>query len=170
MSSVYRQVLILNATYEAINIVSARRAVHMVLRGKADVVQPSPYVIRTSRMNVPVPSVVKLRHYARVPRQTRAVSRKGILLRDGNTCQYCNHTFPAKTLTMDHVFPKSRGGEPTWENLVACCFECNNRKGDRTPQEAGMQLARRPRQVTLHMKHRMMVPQGDTSWDKYLFC
>jgi 5-methylcytosine-specific restriction endonuclease McrA len=104
-----------------------------------------------------------------VPRQNRSVSRKGIILRDGSACQYCGSVLAGKELTMDHVVPRSRGGFSTWENLVSCCFPCNNRKGNRTPPEAGMPLAKPPHQIGIHARHRLMV--GDAQvWDKYLFC
>lgn len=100
-----------------------------------------------------------------MPRQNRAVSRKGILLRDGNTCQYCHAKTAPKSLTLDHVIPRARAGESSWENLVACCFACNNRKGSGTPQEAGMALAKRPRPVTLHARHRLLAGE-DQAWEK----
>jgi len=131
--------------------------------------QGSAYTVRTSKIDLPIPSVVRLQHYKRIPRWNRSVSRKGILLRDGGACQYCRSKFPAKDLTMDHVIPRSRGGGSTWENLVACCFRCNNRKGNRTPPEAGMLLARPPRQIGIHARHRLMASDQAT-WDRYLFC
>jgi 5-methylcytosine-specific restriction endonuclease McrA len=167
--SLNRLVLVLNASYEPINIVPARRALALVLGGKALVEERSRFVIRTSRINVPVPSVIRLVSYRRIPRQNRSISRKGILLRDGSTCQYCGSKLPPKDLTLDHVVPRSRAGESTWENLVASCFPCNNRKGNRTPQEAGMALAKQPRQITIHAKHRLMIGD-DSAWDRYLFC
>ena len=91
--------------------------------------------------------VIRLLEYRRIPHQTRALSRKNILMRDRYTCQYCHRTLPSGELTLDHVIPRSRAGESAWENLVACCHPCNNRKGSRTPEEAGMKLARQPRPV-----------------------
>src|SRR5256712_11797390 len=82
-----------------------------------------------------------------MPDQTRSLSRKNILMRDRYTCQYCHRTLPSGELTLDHVAPRSRGGESAWENLVACCNPCNNRKGSRTPEEAGLDPARQPRPV-----------------------
>jgi 5-methylcytosine-specific restriction endonuclease McrA len=168
MSHLNRLCLVINASYEAINVTSARRALTLIFKGAAIVEEVSAFTIRTSKINVPVPAVIRLIKYRRVPRQNRAVSRKGILLRDGNACQYCSVQLPAGRLTLDHVIPRSRGGQSTWENLVACCFECNNMKGDRTPQEAGMALAKLPRQVTVHAKHRLLAGDAKT-WDKYLF-
>jgi hypothetical protein len=98
--------------------------------------------------------LAKLVRYRRVPRQNRSVSRKGIILRDGSACQYCGSVLAGKELTMDHVVPRSCGGFSTWENLASCCFPCNNRKGNRTPQESGMALAKQPHQIGIHAKHR----------------
>jgi len=91
------------------------------------------------------------------------------MLRDRNTCQYCHAALAPRSLTLDHVVPRSRCGASTWENLVACCFACNNRKGDRTPEEAGMPLIRKPMPVGLHAKHRLVAGEMD-GWEKYLFC
>ena len=125
MSSLNRLCLVINASYEAINVTSARRALTLVFKGAAVVEEVSAHTIHTSKINVPVPSVIRLMKYRRVPRQNRAVSRKGILLRDGSICQYCGVQLPAGRLTLDHVIPRSRQGLSTWENLVACCFGCN---------------------------------------------
>ena len=141
--ALHAPVLVLNASYEPINVCAARLAIR-------------------------VPSVIRLLEYRRIPHQTRALSRKNILLRDRNTCQYCGEVLPSSELTLDHVVPRSRGGASTWENLVACCFACNNKKGDRTPQEAGMVLARQPRQISIHAKHKLLAGDSHT-WDKYLF-
>jgi 5-methylcytosine-specific restriction endonuclease McrA len=166
--SLNRLCLVINASYEAINVTSARRALTLVFKGAAVVEEVSAYTIRTSKIKVPVPSVIRLMKYRRVPRQNRSVSRKGILLRDGSTCQYCSARLPAGQLTLDHVLPRSRHGQSTWENLVACCFGCNNRKGGRTPQEAGMVLAKQPRQISVHAKHRLLASDAEV-WNKYLF-
>jgi 5-methylcytosine-specific restriction endonuclease McrA len=167
--SLNRLVLVLNASYEPINICAARRALKLVFKGAAVVEEVTAFTVRTAKIHIPVPSVVRLLQYRRMPRQNRAVSRKGIILRDGGTCQYCREKLPVKNLTLDHVIPRARGGDSTWENLAACCFACNNRKGNRTPSEAGMALAKPPRQVTLHARHRLMA--GDEkAWERYLFC
>jgi 5-methylcytosine-specific restriction endonuclease McrA len=168
--SLQRLTLVLNASYEPINIVAARRAITLVMKGAALVEVPSTYMIRTARINIPVPSVVRLLVYRRMPRPNRAVSRKSIMLRDRQTCQYCHQPFMPKALTLDHVIPRSRGGASTWENLVACCYPCNNRKADRTPAEAGMPLLRRPAPIGIHAKHRLMIGKEDAAWDRYLFC
>ena len=161
------QVLVINACYQPVNIVSARRALTLLFKGAAVVEEISAYTVKTAQITIPIPSVLRLLNYRRMPRVTRAVSRRGILMRDGGRCLYCAAQLPAGKLTMDHVVPRSRGGGSTWENLVACCFRCNNVKGDRTPQEAGMALAKQPRQMSVHAKHRLLA--ADSAWDKYLF-
>lgn len=166
--SMNRLVLVLNASYEAITTCTARRAITMVMKGKALVEKTSGTVIRTSQITVPVPAVIRLREYRRVPRAKRSMSRKGIMLRDGNVCQYCKRRYQSGDLTLDHVMPKSRGGASTWENLATSCKPCNNRKGDKTPSEAGMELLRQPRSIGIHAKHRLMAGD-DKIWDEYLF-
>jgi 5-methylcytosine-specific restriction endonuclease McrA len=118
-----------------------------------------------------LPSVIRLLEYRRIPQQSRALSRKNILLRDRYTCQYCYRVLPSVELTLDHVQPRSRGGGSSWENLVACCHPCNNRKGSRTPEEAGMKLAKAPRPFSLHTSRHIMRMLGNTDarWRKYLF-
>jgi 5-methylcytosine-specific restriction endonuclease McrA len=168
MSSLNRLVLCINATCEPVNIVTARRAIVMVCKGVAVVEEVSEHLVRTGRIGIPVPNVIRLVRYRRVPRQNRSVSRKGILLRDGFACQYCQSKLPAGGLTLDHVVPRSRGGLNTWENLVACCSGCNNRKSNRTPREAGMALVRQPRQISIHAKHKLLRGE-ERAWDRYLF-
>jgi 5-methylcytosine-specific restriction endonuclease McrA len=166
--SLNRLVLVLNASYESINIVPARRAMTLIFKGAALVEEVSAYTVHTAKIDIPIPSVIRLIRYRKFPRQNRAVSRKGILLRDGSSCQYCGARLPSGSLTLDHVVPRSRRGLSTWENLVASCFPCNNRKQDRTPAEAGMTLLKQPRQISIHAKHRLLA--GDSKlWDKYLF-
>ncbi len=167
----HRPVLVLNASYEPINVCAARRALVLVLKGVASAEERTFDQVASARMCMSLPSVIRLLEYRRIPHQTRALSRKNILLRDRYTCQYCERTGPAGELTMDHVIPRSRGGASTWENLVACCIECNNRKGNRTPDEAGMKLTRQPRPFTMHTSRHIMrlLGKGDNQWRKYLF-
>jgi 5-methylcytosine-specific restriction endonuclease McrA len=169
MDVLSNSVLVLNASYEPINVVSAKRALVLICKGAAIVQEKSAQVLRTARMNLPLPAVIRLLSYRNIPRRTHAVSRKGIMLRDGYACQYCQRGSSSAKLTLDHVTPKSRGGKSTWENLVACCYPCNNRKGDRTPAEARMPLARQPKQFGVHARHKLL-SQGSELWGKYLFC
>src|SRR3954452_14878381 len=114
-------VLVLNASYEPINVCAARRAIVLVLKGVARAEEENGHFLHSTRFTIRVPSVIRLLEYRRIPHQTRALSRKNILLRDRNTCQYCGEILSASDLTLDHVMPRSRGGASTWENLVACC-------------------------------------------------
>ncbi len=164
-------VLVLNATFEPINVTAVRRAMVLLLKGVAQAEELSHTEIHSASKALKVPSVIRLLAYRHIPQQNRALSRKNILLRDRNTCQFCGHTFPASELTLDHVVPRSRGGRSSWENLVACCYQCNNNKGDRTPEEAGLELHRRPRPFTLHTSRQLMrlIGHKDEKWRKYLF-
>lgn len=164
-------VLVLNATFEPINVTAVRRAMVLLIKGVAQAEETNHAEIHSARRAIRVPSVIRLLAYRHIPQQTRALSRKNILLRDRNTCQFCVQVFPASELTLDHVVPRSRGGRSSWDNLVACCYQCNNRKGDRTPEEAGIQLARRPRPFTLYTSRQLMrlIGPRDEKWRKYLF-
>ena len=164
-------VLVLNASFEPINVCAARRALVLLLKGVAAAEEHTREYLHSPSRAVPLPSVIRLLEYRRIPHQTRALSRKNILVRDRYTCQYCSRTLPSAELTLDHVTPRSRGGESNWENLVACCHRCNNRKGDRMPEEAGIRLIRHPRPFTLHTSRHIMRMMGrsDEKWRKYLF-
>src|SRR5580704_19346696 len=164
-------VLVLNASYEPINVCAARRAIVLVLKGIAMTEEENGHFLHAARVAMRVPSVIRLLEYRRIPHQTRALSRKKILMRDRYTCQYCLRTFNSGELTLDHVVPRARAGESAWENLVACCNPCNNKKGSRTPEEAGMKLARQPRPFSLHTSRHLMrlLGKGDDQWRKYLF-
>ena len=133
--------LVLNATYEPLCVVSARRAVVLVLGDKADVLHATGDEMHSEHLSVPVPSVIRLRYFVKVPFARRAaLNRRAVFARDGSRCQYC--TAPAESI--DHVVPRSRGGEHTWENVVAACRPCNARKRDRLLSETTMVLRRHP--------------------------
>jgi 5-methylcytosine-specific restriction endonuclease McrA len=167
----HEPVLVLNATFEPINVTAVRRALVLMLKGVAQAEELHQKEVHAASRALQVPSVIRLLTYRHIPQQTRALSRKNILLRDRNICQFCGRHFPASELTLDHVMPRSRGGHSTWENLVACCYQCNNRKGDRTPEEAGLKLVQRPRPFTLHTSRQLMrlIGRHDAKWRKYLF-
>ena len=164
-------VLVLNATFEPINVTAVRRAMVLMIKGVAQAEEIHQSQVHSASRALPVPSVIRLLAYRHIPQQTRALSRKNILLRDRNTCQFCRRMLPASELTLDHVVPRSRGGRSSWENLVACCYKCNNSKGNRTPEEAGFALARRPRPFNLHTSRQLMrlIGNQDEKWRKYLF-
>lgn len=164
-------VLVLNASYEPINVTPVRRAVVLVFKGVATTEEEDGNFVHAPRLTMRVPSVIRLREFRRIPHQTRALSRKNILLRDRHTCQFCGRVLPASELTLDHVVPRSRGGRTEWDNLVACCHPCNNLKGDRLPEEAGLTLLRTPRPFTLHTSRQLirLMGKSDARWRKYLF-
>ena len=133
-------VLVLNASYEPLNITTWRRAVVMVLKGKAEGLEHDP--VRRIREDTLLPTVIRLRHFVRVPYKPLPLTRRNLFHRDGHRCQYCGAT--AEQLSVDHVVPRSRGGLDTWENVTTACLPCNVRKGNRTPREAAMPLLRPP--------------------------
>lgn len=166
-----RPVLVLNASYEPIHVCAVRRAIVLVVKGVAATEEEGLGELHSPSVSLAVPSVIRLLEYRRIPRQMRAISRKNILIRDQHTCQYCDRKFVQGDLTLDHVIPRSRGGANTWENLVACCLRCNNRKGDRLPHEASMRLLRKPVPFSLHTSRTLMRQMGQQqeNWRKYLF-
>ena len=144
----------------------------LVLKGVARTEEEQGAVLHAARMRIAMPSVIRLLEYRRIPHQTRALSRKNILLRDRNCCQYCNVVLTAGELTLDHVIPRSRGGLSTWENLVACCHNCNRRKGNQMLHElTEMKLQREPRPFSLHTSRHIMrmIGSADAAWRKYLY-
>ncbi|MGV9746068.1 HNH endonuclease [Rhodococcus zopfii] len=133
------RVLLLNATYEPLTALPARRAVVLMTCGKADTVHEDPLapVVRSADRSVQLPSVIRLRTFVRVPHHARVpMTRAALMHRDGNRCAYCG----ARAETIDHVVPRSRGGEHSWENCVACCAPCNHKKADRLLGELGWTL------------------------------
>ena len=162
-------VLVLNATYEPLNVVSTRRAVVLLLKDKAELLEATEQRIRSSSLSLPAPSVIRLVYYVRIPRPLRIpLSRHTIMLRDGFSCQYCGSTPHRSQLTIDHVIPKVRGGGSTWENLVCACKQCNQTKGARTPREAGMRLRTQPsepRYLAMVMYDQAKRPEA---WQRYM--
>jgi 5-methylcytosine-specific restriction endonuclease McrA len=137
----HTKALVLNATMEPLAVVAARRALVLVMAGKADVVSVNGHRFRSQALDLAGPSVIRLRRFVRVPyRRRAALSRRGVFIRDGHLCQYCGRSAE----NVDHVVPRSRGGGHEWENVVAACRRCNSRKKDRTPAEAAMTLRRAP--------------------------
>lgn len=160
-------VLVLNQDYSALTVCSVQRAVILIHLHKADLVEALPgQFMRSPSVSFPWPSIVRLRFYVRVPYRRIMLSRKNILRRDGFRCQYCGHR---ESLTVDHVLPKSRGGPDTWKNLVAACTSCNNKKGNRTPDEARMSLRRKPFRPSHIMFIRDYVGTVEEAWKPYLF-
>ncbi|HND19707.1 MAG TPA: HNH endonuclease [Acidobacteriota bacterium] len=165
------RVLVLNASFEPINICTVRRAVVLILKGVARVEEHTEQFLHSPSAVVKAPSVIRLLEYIHIPFERKSLSRRNVLLRDHNRCQYCGHIFPPIELTLDHVVPRSRGGASTWDNLVACCRKCNNRKGSRTPEEASMRLLKKPQSFNLHVNRQIIRYLGSTdeAWRKYLY-
>lgn len=164
------QVLVLNATYEPLSVVSVKRAVVLLLKEKAELIEAAQAKLRSKNFSLPRPLVIRLVYYVKIPRRiSLPVTRKTIFARDNYTCQYCNTLPPKQLLTVDHVLPRSRGGKTTWENVVTACQTCNGRKGNRTPVEAGMKLMsepRRPRYIAIAALANFEARQV---WTKYMW-
>jgi 5-methylcytosine-specific restriction endonuclease McrA len=138
-----RQVLVLNSTYEPMNVCSLHRAVVLLLKEKAEIVETGGGLVRSERSFLATPAIIRLVNYVRLPRADgKRVSRRAVLARDGFRCQYCGST---RHLTLDHIIPRSRGGASSWENVVTSCAPCNVRKGACLPAEVGMWPSRKPR-------------------------
>jgi 5-methylcytosine-specific restriction endonuclease McrA len=163
-------VLVLNKLYMAVHVISARRAFGLLFKEIAEVVtlddghyqsydfhswrevsearakfkDPDDDYVRTVHFEIQAPRVIRLLGYDRLPRQKVKFNRRNLFARDGNRCQYCGRKFPTSELSLDHVMPRSRGGQATWENIVCACLKCNVKKGGRTPREASMTLFREP--------------------------
>jgi 5-methylcytosine-specific restriction endonuclease McrA len=162
------RVLVLNATYEPINVCTVRRAAVLVLKAKAEVVERGNGKLRSERMALERPVVIRLITYVRVPRDVhrRKITRKAVLARDSWTCQYCGQRKPG--LTVDHVIPRSRGGTSAWDNIVASCAACNRRKGNRLPREAEMHPRRRPKPPGPTVFIQIASPRIPAVWEPYL--
>jgi len=169
-ASLNAHVLVLNKMWMAIRVIDARRAFSLVFRNLAEVIRvdDGSYTghdftdwaalseareafeehhydwVRTVRMTLAVPKVIRLLGYDRLPKQDVKLNRRNIFARDRNQCQYCGRKYSTAELSLDHIQPRSRGGMSSWENLVCCCIRCNTKKGGRTPTEAHMHLIREP--------------------------
>jgi len=163
-------VLVLNATYEPLNVVSVRRAVLLLLKEKAEIVEATEAWLRSEQLALPVPLVIRLVYYVRIPRRfSLPVSRRTVMARDHYTCQYCGIRLSKAQLTIDHVLPRSRGGETRWDNVVTACGPCNRRKGSRTPDEARMPARCRPRQPRYLAFTLLEGASAPKVWNKYMY-
>ncbi|MBX2987805.1 MAG: HNH endonuclease [Bdellovibrionaceae bacterium] len=138
--------LLLNSGYEPMRIVSWQKALVLWFQGKVEIVEAHPVFARSVSSSFPIPSVIRLKSYVRPrPRGAIRFCRENVYIRDDYTCQYCGEQFALKQLTLDHVVPASMKGRKTWTNVVTACRDCNQRKADRTPDEAAMPLLSTPR-------------------------
>ena len=160
-------VLVLNQNYEPLNVCKVRRAVLLLIRGKAEVIENGRGDIHSVTSVFDVPSVIRLVHFVRRPRRQRKLTKHQVFQRDRYICQYCGQE--SRDLTLDHVMPKRRGGEHHWENVVSACIPCNRKKAGRTPDEARMPLLSQPK---IPGNDGFYVPRHylsmNTEWRKYL--
>jgi len=160
-------VLVLNQNYEPLNICQVRRAVILILYGKAEVLENGRGSLHSVNSAFDIPSVIRISHLVKRPFRQRKLTKLEIFNRDQYTCQYCNRQIGE--LTLDHVIPKQRGGEQTWENLVSACIPCNRHKAGRTPSEAGMTLLRNPHPPSyngFHVPYHYLLHHSE--WQDYL--
>src|SRR5437870_2673840 len=162
-----QHVLVLNASYEPLNVCTVRRAHVLVYKGKAEVIEHLERPLRSATSSFTWPHVIRLVHYVRVPRAVqRKISRRALFARDGWRCVYCGSS--GGRLTLDHVVPRSRGGDSVWENVVTSCAPCNLKKGNRSLEEAGFVLRHPPRPPTPVLFIRLAAPNIPERWGPYL--
>jgi|TARA_B110000495_G_scaffold109842_1_gene95072 5-methylcytosine-specific restriction endonuclease McrA len=180
-----RPTLVLNRSWQPVNVATVARALVMVWSGAARVVDPVDYqlydwedwaradaddgqeFVRTVSRRIRVPEVITLADFNRLPSTTVAFSRRNLFKRDRMTCQYCGRRPRGDELTIDHVVPRSHGGESNWENCVLACVPCNQNKADRSPEKAGLKLLNRPKQPNwnpIYSQHTT----GYQSWAKFI--
>lgn len=168
----FPRVLVLNSSFEPIRIVSWQRAMILLLGEKVEVLENHDIEIHSPSRAFRLPSVLKMRRFVRLKRSANVLrfSRQHVFLRDGFECQYCSKPYPVKDLTLDHVVPVMRGGQKTWTNIVTSCGRCNQRKGSRTPQEAGFKNFRLPREPQAGFLPDLLFLKGSVppTWKPYL--
>lgn len=165
------RVLLLNATFEPLRIISWKKAITLLFLGKVEVIEEYDREIRSVSFTIKLPSVVKLIKYIKYRKKGVKFSRQNIYARDNYTCQYCGRRFDSHELTLDHVVPKWKGGQTRWENIVTCCIECNRKKGGRLPKEAGLKLIRKPHKPdhVYALKITFRLNSAPESWRDYLY-
>lgn len=155
----------LNATYEPIGVVSSRRAVVLALDKKVDVLANTGESIGSASLTLPIPSVIRLRYFVKVPyKRTAPLSRRAVFARDHGKCQYCGKSAES----IDHVVPRSKGGPHTWDNVVACCRRCNTYKGDRLLENCSLRLRTRPSTPTQYVWVKVAAGTVPAAWTPYL--
>ena len=161
------RVLVLNATFEPINVCTVRRAVVLLLKEKAELLERGVSELHSESSTVARPVVIRLVTYVKVPRDAhrRKITRRAVFARDSWTCQYCGSR---SNLTVDHVIPRSKGGSSSWENIVASCAPCNRRKADRLPRQAGMHPRHVPRTPRAEVFIHVASPTIPAAWLQYL--
>ena len=165
-AAVNSPVLVLNQDYAPLNICGVRRAVVLVLKEKAQLLENGRGELHAVGDSFPIPTVIRLVHMVKRPIFTRRLSRREVFWRDGFTCQYCGRQ--RGELTLDHVVPRFRGGKHAWDNVVTACVACNHRKAGRTPKEAGMALFQEPRAPKANPYHHLMFRHLPEEWSDYI--
>lgn len=160
-----KSVLVLNATFEPLSLVSVRRAVILLLREKAELVEATERMLNSTSRSLPEPLVIRLNRYVRLPHRNVPATRTAVMLRDAYTCQYCGLSPGRHELTVDHIVPRSRGGDHSWSNLVTACKVCNHKKGNLLPEEAMMTLRRKPFEPTYVALVLLSNPQAASRWE-----
>ena len=163
-----KQILLLNSNYEPLSICNPRRVIRMMLLDKVSIIERDGGVCRTSSSEFKLPSVLRLNYYVKLRRRDIPLTKRNVMRRDGQVCQYCGKE-DSSLMTIDHILPKSLGGDDTWENMVCACLDCNSRKGDRTVVQAEMMLRRRPRRPNFFTFKLSMIKRIPESWKIYLF-
>ena len=159
------RVLVLNATYQPLNVVSVKRAVVLLLKEKAEVLEQDGGSLRSEKMIMPIPAVIRLSYFVKVPfREGIPLTRRTVFARDDHTCQYCG----ARAESIDHIIPRSRGGTHTWENVVAACRRCNSQKENRLLDEAGLKMKNQPRVPHQNLRIIGAASEVHPSWSNYL--
>ncbi len=160
--------LVLNQSYEPLNVCRARRAINMIISGKAEMLENGAGYIHTANTIFPIPSVIKLAYLVKRPRPQPKLTRVEIFNRDHYTCQYCGKI--SNQLTLDHVIPRYQSGRHTWENLVSACGPCNRKKAGRTPEQANMSLHKAPVRPAgnIYLNIPINFIQSQSHWQKYL--
>ena len=162
-----RRVLLLNQSYEPLMVIGARRAIILLLSEKVESLENYHEIIHSVYLSLPLPSVIKLKEYARIHRKEIVLSRKNILKRDNHTCQYCGKK--SVPMTIDHIISRNKGGVDSWDNLVAACVPCNTKKGNLSLKHIQMDLSKIPRKPTMILHLQKFVKQFQSSWRPYLF-
>lgn len=166
-----QNVLVLNSSFEPLHTTSVERAICMIVRGVAVPELNEDRSFRSPKSEFKIPSVIRLTNYINVPSRSYKLSKRNIFIRDNFQCQYCLKYFSQFSLTVDHVMPASRGGKTSWDNLVAACKKCNNKKDNKTPEEAGMPLRNNPKHNTA-LSHRIILRNlcsKNEKWAPYVF-
>lgn len=161
------KVLLLNQNYEPITVVSAKKAIILFVLQKVEIIEKRDQLVRSQFWALPLPSVIRLTCYIKVPRKRVELNRANVFRRDGYMCQYCGTR--KGPLTIDHIVPKTRGGDDSWENLVSACVKCNNKKGNRTPAEANMVLFKNPKRPNYLFFMQYFIGVSEQAWKPYLF-